>query len=76
MPISAWYMDDDTALDQREPHRAAGDSAVPMVELDKLGVLSWEGIAGPDCPRLASMLKMFSKIPCAFNPVFAHHVIL
>ena len=53
MTITAWLMDDDSSVDQREPHRYPGGAAVSGADLDALGVLRWEGIDGPDDSRLA-----------------------
>lgn len=44
MPIEAWFMDADIVSDQREPHRCEPNRPVSRVELDKLGVVSWEGL--------------------------------
>eukprot|EP01035_Chromulina_nebulosa_P067083 gene67083-91875_t len=57
MTISAWYMDDDTEGDQRLPHRRSQlrSADVSTEILDKLGVLQWSGISGPEDPRLAEI---------------------
>jgi hypothetical protein len=44
MPISAWYYDTVDTSDQRAPHKT--DRVVSTEELDKLGVLSFQGITG------------------------------
>lgn len=44
MPISAWFMDDDTAADQRLPRKQEPNKPVSRDELAALGVLSWEGL--------------------------------
>jgi 1,2-dihydroxy-3-keto-5-methylthiopentene dioxygenase len=51
MTISAWYMDD-SPEDQRAPHRREPNVDAPVELLDKLGVLHWEGLLGPEDPRL------------------------
>lgn len=44
MPITAWFMDADTAADQRLPHKQEPNKPVSREELAALGVLSWEGL--------------------------------
>lgn len=44
MPIEAWFMDEDTAADQRAPHRLSPNAPVSKEELVALGVVSWEGL--------------------------------
>ncbi len=41
MTIEAWNMDDDTATDQRKPHRLAPSNPVSESDLREVGVLSW-----------------------------------
>eukprot|EP00611_Tribonema_gayanum_P011779 TRINITY_DN2211_c4_g1_i1.p1 TRINITY_DN2211_c4_g1~~TRINITY_DN2211_c4_g1_i1.p1 ORF type:complete len:218 (-),score=74.73 TRINITY_DN2211_c4_g1_i1:602-1174(-) len=41
MPLEAWYMDDDTETDQREPHRKVPNEPCSFETLDALGVLHW-----------------------------------
>ena len=53
MPIEAWYMDE-VAADQREPHRCSPNVPVTRAELDKLGVLSWEGLDADKFVRMMS----------------------
>jgi 1,2-dihydroxy-3-keto-5-methylthiopentene dioxygenase len=51
MTIRAWFMDDEEG-DQRLPHKRAENPDVDLELLDKLGVLRWSGITGPEDPRL------------------------
>jgi len=39
--LEAWYMDDDTTLDQREEHRLNPNEPASLEALQKLGVLYW-----------------------------------
>ncbi len=39
MPLEAWYMDEDTATDQREEHRLQPNQPASLEALQKLGVL-------------------------------------
>ena len=57
MVLQAWYMDDDTTVDQREPHKQDPSVEVKQNVLDELGVLSWEGLTGEDDPKLAEIRK-------------------
>ena len=57
MVLQAWYMDDDTTVDQREPHKQDPSVEVKQNLLDELGVLSWEGLTGEDDPKLAEIRK-------------------
>lgn len=55
MTITAWYMDDDAAVDQREPHKLDGAPEVTLEMIAKLGVLHWSGLTGMDDPKLAQI---------------------
>ncbi len=57
MTIKAWYMDDKTEVDQREPHKTDPIQEVSKEKLDELGVLSWEGLTGEDDERLSVIKK-------------------
>ena len=57
MTIKAWYMDDKTEVDQREPHKTDPIQEVSKTKLDELGVLSWEGLTGEDDERLSVIKK-------------------
>ena len=37
--VRAWYMDDDTTVDQRQPHMLSPPKFVELTDLEKLGVL-------------------------------------
>ena len=37
MTIEAWYMDDDTTTDQRQPHRQSPNAECDSAALEKLG---------------------------------------
>lgn len=39
--LEAWYMDDDTTVDQREEHRLNPNEPASLEALQKLGVLYW-----------------------------------
>ncbi len=45
MNIRAWVMDDDETADQRLPRQRTPNQEVPM---EKLGVLNWSGLSGPE----------------------------
>ena len=53
MTIRAWYMDSDES-NQRAAHYGETCS---LDVLDKLGVLRWEGLTGPDDVRLEEIRK-------------------
>ena len=55
MTITAWYMDD-SAEDQREPHKKEGGD-VPLEVIAELGVLYWSGLKGEDDPELDKIKK-------------------
>jgi hypothetical protein len=40
--VKAWYMDDDTASDQRLPHQRTPNVEVSSAQLDALGVLQFK----------------------------------
>ena len=48
MTITAWYMDDDLAADQRAEHKQDPSVDAPLSKLAELGVLHWSGIFGGD----------------------------
>ena len=39
--LDAWYMDDDTTMDQREEHRLKPNKPATLEDLQTLGVLHW-----------------------------------
>ena len=39
--LEAWYMDDDTTVDQREEHRLNPNEPASLEVLQKLGVVYW-----------------------------------
>eukprot|EP01084_Bolivina_argentea_P161204 280660_1 len=41
MTIEAWHMDDDTATDQRKPHRITPNNPASESDLREVGVSSW-----------------------------------
>jgi len=46
MTISAWYMDDDIAVHQSQPHQKYPPEPASAETLADLGVLFWEGLKG------------------------------
>lgn len=52
MAIEAWYMDNEDAVDQREPHRQVPNKECSLEKLVELGVLHWSGITSPEDDNL------------------------
>ena len=40
--VRAWYMDDDTTVDQRQPHMLDPPKFVELPDLEKIGVLYYK----------------------------------
>jgi len=57
MTISAWYMDSDDSVDQREPRQRSPEAPVGLDKIAALGVLHWSGITGEDDPLLEKIKK-------------------
>eukprot|EP01038_Epipyxis_sp_PR26KG_P009704 gene9704-13061_t len=56
MTITAWLMDSNESIDQREPHKLeGGESEVSLKLLESLGVLYWTGLTGVDDALLAQI---------------------
>ncbi len=56
MTITAWVLDESkVAEDQRNAGHTEPVQMVPLDVIQKLGVLSWSGITGPDDPRLETI---------------------
>ncbi|TFJ84893.1 hypothetical protein NSK_003925 [Nannochloropsis salina CCMP1776] len=55
--LDAWYMDDDTTMDQREEHRLKPNKPATLEDLQTLGVLHWtfDADSYKDSPEFAAM---------------------